>query len=316
MLSVTRVESAAGAALGYLDRRQAAAGDWHDYQLPVGASDAWVTAYTGFACQDAGRFLGAGSSRKAEAMAVRSAAWLRSHRAYPAGWGFNANTGPDCDSTAWALRLFRALGQVDGDTGDVEFLLQHWIPGAGFSTFTGPGAWGNAHMDVTPVAHLALPMGQQRDIEAQVRSCVWAGRTTMGDWPSYWWRRNHYATAMNADLLSQWGQSDGLALLQIDGGELRRLESTLDLACALLTASFCGGDGQIVEALVDDLLRRQKADGGWLGSDDLRVTDPECAAPWLYASGRRYADHNGLISTATALRALGISLRRGRQGGR
>src|SRR5262245_63507547 len=121
-------DSLAGAAT-YLSARQKPDGRWEDFDLPVGRSDAWVTAYAGRSLLRAGR---ATADPRAVECAERAARWLGSARAYERGWGYNAATGPDADSTAHAILLLRDAG-LAVDPADERWLLGHWVPDAGFA---------------------------------------------------------------------------------------------------------------------------------------------------------------------------------------
>src|SRR6185503_10172256 len=92
---------------------------------------------------------------EAQEGATHAGAWLTSVRPYTAGWGFNAATGPDADSTAYALCLLREVGQAAAPA-DEAWLQDRWLPGRGFATYDRLDNWGLAHPDVTPIAFRAL----------------------------------------------------------------------------------------------------------------------------------------------------------------
>jgi hypothetical protein len=300
-MTQARRDRAAVAAVGYLVDRQDASGCWRDYRLPVGVSDEWVTALVGFACAEAAPALHGSRSGDASNAAWRALEWLVGSRAYDAGWGFNGSTGPDADSTAWAMRLHDALGQ-SVRTADVDFLLGHWHARRGFATFRRADAWGAAHPDVTPVAALALPVELRARLQPDLLAAVAASRSADGTWPSYWWRSRHYATAANGELLASWGLAP-LCSLIVDTTS-GALHSHLDAACALMTAEVTDACDAATEALASGLMAAQRPDGSWDGSDDLRVTDPRCHNPWETPAGQRYRDIDAFVTTATSLRAL------------
>ena len=300
-----QLEVAVAGALRFLAGRQESNGSWQDYRLPVGASGEWVTAFVGFACATASRHVHGSEAASGIASACRALDWLITCRAYDAGWGFNASTGPDADSTAWAMRLHHELDEPLR-AADIDFLCSHWHAGRGFSTFRRTDAWGQPHPDVTPVAALALPVDIREPRPADILHAVFASRSPDGTWPSYWWRSSHYSTAANGELLASRGLGHLCGFAVDDGpGALR---SHFDTACALMAGCFTLVDDSIVDVLSNGLVGAQKSDGSWEGSDDLRVTDPLCRAPWLAPAGRRYRDIHALITTATSLRALTLRL--------
>lgn len=291
-------------AIRYLVAHQEPCGRWVDYRLPVGSSDEWMTGFVGFACVDAASRLPRAIASAALDASARAADWLTRHRAYEYGWGFNGVTGPDADSTAWALRLHAALRLVIRD-GDVAFLLSHWIDGAGFATYRRPDAWGNPHPDVTPIAALALPPELRGRLRPAIIDVIMRSRRADGSWPSYWWRGCHYSTASNAELLARWEVAAGVPI-RPDLVAIPTPYSSLDVACALSTACFFREAPQVRAQLADALQARQRDDGSWLGGEDLRVTDPGCHRPWLESAGRLYRDVNGLLTTAASLRAVAL----------
>lgn len=287
------------AALERLAQCQLPDGRWIDYRLPVGASDQWVTGLVGYACADSARRLGLPQSHRAFGAAEHAGRWLATDRNYACGWGFNGVTGPDADSTAWALRLHAAT-DLPIRAEDVAFLRAHWIRGAGFATYRRDDGWGDAHPDVTPAVTLALPIDEREEMRSEVLAAVRGARSADGTWPSYWWRTAHYSTAANAEVLRDL-RAAGEMTAPI---AIHPFATCLDIACALLTACFAAQDAALRAALAAALMAFQDHDGGWPGGEDLRVTDPACRRPWEAPAGRLYRDGNGLVTTAVCVRAL------------
>ena len=293
-----RSRDSCASALEYLVRCQQPDGHWIEYRLPVGSSDQWVTGFVGFACADSARRLRLPESHQAYGAVERAARSLAANRTYACGWGFNGTTGPDADSTAWALRLHAALN-LPIRSDDIEFLRSHWIEGEGFATYRRDDAWGDAHPDVTPAVMLALPAAAREELRRDVLAAVRSSRSSDGTWPSYWWRTAHYSTAANAELLHELCADDGAESIS-----LHPFISCFDVACALLTACFTRTDAPLRAALAAGLLALQQEDGSWAGGEDLRVTDPACRRPWEEPAGRLYRDGKGLMTTAACARAL------------
>jgi len=296
--------AAADDAVRYLCRLQDAAGRWTDYRLPVGASDEWVTAYVGLALAQVGR-RGSPAAPAALAAARRGAGWLATARAYPAGWGFNATTGPDADSTAMALGLAAELG-LPPRPEDQAFLRLHWRPEGGLATFLTDTAWGRAHWDVTPWGYLGLSAGDQEALRPSFLAALNTNRMADGMWRAYWWRRPYYSTFLTLEALARLGlpepapEPDG----EIAGRTPLEIDNAFDLACLLGVERFRGAGGERLGALRRALLDWQQDDGRWPGHPNLRVTEETCEAPWEAPAGECYADEAGTITTATALRVL------------
>ena len=283
----------------YLLGCQAQDGHWEDYQLPTGASDAWITAYVGLALLKVDE---PGVAYAARAAAGQAARWLSLHRPYPAGWGYNGITGPDTDSTALGLRLLKGAGQPT-HPGDEDWLRARWQPGGGFATYPGPEAWGVAHVDVTPDAYLALGATERKELRVKLIAYILHRRLPDGTWPAYWWRSNLYSTRACLELLVELDAND--VLVRIDDGETIAIKSEFEMALALEIAVLSAGPHGVALELAKELTRRQFQNGGWRGGDNLRVTDPKCYAPWELPEGKLYRDDRGLLTTATAVRALG-----------
>jgi hypothetical protein len=217
--------------------------------------------------------------------------------------------GSDADSTAWALRLFSSLGEPVDDC-DAEFLLAKHRPEGGFATFDGPENWGRSHSDVTPAVFLALPRAVSDPLKANVIRYTERMRAPDGSWPSYWWRTCHYATLLNSELYHTLGLMDGYTLPVISSDEPQRVHTEFDLACVTGVAAIRSGNNRLIGELVRELVRRQRLGGSWPGGANLRVTNPGCAEPWVSPLGQLYIDGAGLLTTATAIRALVFALPR------
>jgi hypothetical protein len=295
------IPAALVAGVRYLTSAQEADGRWVDYRLPVGSSDGWVTAYTVVALAAAARLIPNADPRAA---ALRGAGWLSEARDYEAGWGFNATTGADADSTAWALRALRVAG-IPAERRDVDFLLAHWTPSGGVATYhSGPGHWGDAHPDVTPVALLALPPGAAAAVTEATTEYLAAARRSDGAWPAYWWRTAHYSTLRNVELRARLGRFAGDEGPVVEDEEPHRVRTAFELACVVETAALVGA-GDVALALALELISMQLEDGRWPASEVLRVTDHEWGERSSTAPrGRTYADDRGILTTATAVGAL------------
>lgn len=275
-------------------RTRRADGSWSDYALPVGASDQWVTAYAGHALAIAGRSLA-----DARTAAHEAAEWLQQNRTCEAGWGFNGITGPDADSTAFALALRRELG-LPVEEHDLRFLLA-CRTGGGYATYPREDAWGVAHADVTPLAFRVMPDEVRSKTANELIAFLRASRLTSGAWPSYWWRSDAYSSWAVGALLAELGRT----------GEFERPPiapdpaSAFDLACAAGVAC-AWGDVSAAHSFIDRLAALEMRGGGFEGEAQLRVVDRDDLAPWHHARSHFYRDQGGTIVNATVLRALSL----------
>ncbi|MDY7574361.1 hypothetical protein [Actimicrobium sp. CCI2.3] len=293
------LHSALRAAVAYLTSHQADDGHWQDYRLPVGRSDAWVTGYVGVALAQSDH--SATVRRSTDA----AANWLEKQRPYPQGWGYNRSTGPDADSSAFALTLLRLAGKTPL-ASDVTWLREHWHGDGGFATYARDDAWGVPHNDVTPAVFLALPPVDQMAYHDDVLEVLARERNKDGTWPSYWWRTCHYATWWSLRLLRALGMPPEGRPPVVGASEQHAIHGAFDLALVTGIASLQHAQPELISALAGKLITLQRADGAWAGGANLRVTDPCCYQPWSGgpACGRLYADENHLVTTATALQVL------------
>jgi hypothetical protein len=295
---------AARDAVHALAALQEASGRISDYDdLPVGASDQWVTAFVGLALAQAEQVLGDGV---AHAAAERAADWLTRERTYEAGWGYNAITGPDADSTAMTLALLRALGRPIAP-GDQCYMSESWRAEEGIATFLRHDAWGVAHWDVTPWGYLGLSAEEQSRLRGEFLKALEVNRLPNGMWRAYWWRTPLYSTFVTLEVL----QALGLAEpdLPIEYGPLQ-IDNAFDLSCLIGIEQFRGVSNARVGDHLRAMLEWQDRDGRWPGHANLRVTEQSCYEPWNEPeSGDYYKDDAGTITTAMALRVLSHRLR-------
>jgi hypothetical protein len=291
--------SARCAAVTYLLSHQADDGHWQDYRLPAGRSDAWITGYVGVALAESDH------SEAARRSIGAAAGWLEQQRPYPQGWGYNRRTGPDADSSAFALTLLRLAGKTPLPS-DLDWLRQRWHGDGGFATYARDDAWGAPHNDVTPAAFLALANTDQMALRDDVLEVLARQRNKDGTWPSYWWRTCHYATWWSLRLSRALGMPPEHRVPVVDTREQHAIHGAFDLALVTGIASLQQVSPDLVAALAGKLMALQRPDGAWTGSRNLRVTDPDCYQPWSGGQmvGRLYADEDHLITTATALRVL------------
>ena len=281
------IYAATSRGVNALVERQGQDGFWRDFNLPVGTSDEWVTAYVALALAEWAE------GRSAAERALRG---LILGRTRSAGFGFNSTVDADTDSTACVVLLSAALEQRP-DPADITFLQDHARPDGGYATFHGPLGWGNSHACVTPVVALAL-LNVSVDLPSALVEYATGKRASDGTWNSYWWSGPFYATAAWLRLLeaAPWLCCAG----PVQNTDLP-IRSAMDLAFAVEIAARWKLDAR--DELCQALLEHQEKSGLWAPSRCLRVTDESCLSEhggW----GEVFVDQDGLMTTATALRAL------------
>jgi hypothetical protein len=300
-------------AIAWLLEARADGGWWRDFALAPGPSDEWVTAYTGAA-------LAGAASARARAAARDGWRLLRGSHVRAGGWGYNAWTPCDADSTAWALHLADRLGVGEGDRAarGHAFLARHLGADGGVATyaeeapirgFTGIGpersfaGWCGSHTCVT--AAVAISPRYRDRLVGFLR----AAQRPDGSWPSYWWCDDAYATALAARALRAKRDAG-------DRGRLRRavewaraqIDAERDSAFATAWRLDVAGD----MAAVARLLEGQRPDGSWPPSARLRlpypdVVDPELQSDWVSGGrieGAIVLDEQAVFTTATVVAAL------------
>jgi len=279
-----------------LAERQAVDGMWRDYWLKPGSSEDWVSACCGLALARAPRSQSTLHSLTAAGRALYSA-----RRA--GGWGFNRDTVPDADSSAWVLRFLSIFG-IECLKRDAA-CLQVYVDGDGHAhTFHSPetaGRWGHAHADVTPVVGMALlATGADSGLIARVRNAVLGSQTQEGCWLSFWWSTNSYATARSLEFLAMTG---GIPLRVSES--VRRWFASLDQAHNSFEAAqrlvISEAFGEAGDAWKNRLLDLEDGRGYWPSSSVLLVPDKETSQS---ESGVTHADEECLLSTAMSLMAL------------
>lgn len=315
------------ASVDFLLRARAEAGSegegwWRDFDLHVGASDEWISAYTASALAASGDAGGRTAAEETwESLASRAAG-------RDPGFGYNGKTTRDADSTAWACHLAQTLGaQGSTQTQALAFLEGCQQADGGVATYGSaeavrkairiPGempvnGWASSHVCVTAAA------GRVLSGAAKERACRFlrGKQSPDGRWQGYWWLDDEYATAFGIGCLAESEDEKdraaagrGVAWLERSGGESA-------FALALRILGTCFGEARIPEGLITELLARQKEDGSWPASARLRIPFPYEMQPgqfgaWNHASkgfGGARLDERRIFTTATAIWALSRAL--------
>lgn len=273
-------------ALVFLAARQDASGFWSDWELPLGASRLWTTAYCGWRlaqCASAPR-----------SMLERAAEWLQANELQGGGWGYAECTGADADSTALGILFLRAMGR-SAPTATVHRLLSFRRDDGGFATYgfdQAFGSWTASQVEVTATAALALrAIGTAADLVDRAGDFVRSRRRADGLWDSYWWTSPCYATEFAVRLLGDRARQDScLAMRHIHPSSC--FEGALR---ALVVGEGC-----------NELRSAQNPDGSWPSARVLRLTHRDLYDPEKVSdAGPCFADPRRVFTTATLVNALG-----------
>jgi hypothetical protein len=292
--------SAAAGAVSWLRRRQQPAGAWNDFAVAIGSSDAWVTAYAGFALAEAASVpqLPPHVRRTAAAGADAAAGWLLANPHRDGAWGYNARACPDADSTAWATRLLAARKRAIFPKA--LSLLSSTAANAGITSFqSSKGRWAEPTPDVTAVVLLAqLDAGvidQERLVEQWLR-LVAPAASARDTWKSLWWLGEAYPTAVAVEAWAAGGRPDPRPMPVWADKSSTAFEQSLSLT---IEAHTLGSAADKTGIRGSELLAARLPDGGWAGDAQLRI--PSQRRGEIYAAS---VDGRGVFTTSTALRGL------------
>ena len=284
--------------------RQAKDGHWIDYRLPVGESDAWVTAYVLFRLADVPDELKSSELRRVIDNALN---WLTGAQCHGGGWGYSRQIEADADSTSLALLALHRHGRALPEDA-VKFLLGCMKSDGMFSTYpkgSGHGVgWESAHLEITLTAWAALkgcvPSEKWNQSVTFIEKAISRGH---GPKP-YWWVTPLYCDATATSL----NELNGKTARSIDNEnqiQTRVAINSFEIALSLLSSAAINKSSESNQALVARLMERQQEDGSWPSSAWLRLVNPNCLQPsTTIDSGSLFVDQHAIFTTATALSAL------------
>jgi hypothetical protein len=275
-------------------------GHWTDFSLPVGRSDAWVTAYV------LARLGELDPARRSgfEAEIEGSVDWLAAARSAGGGWGYNDMAGEDADSTAWAILALRRHGRpVPVDA--LRTIERCCAPDGMVATYhagssLGAG-WTSPAPDVSAVALQALGTPPHLVLAGLLARWIQPD----GLLPAYWWASPLHTLAAVLD----WTSGAGLPVdVQTAAGKrLGQWTAESDFESSLLLRCLCHLRMDGARQTARDLLAHQWLDGSWSGSAVLRLTRPDVLTPWeTIDAGPLFADQERIFTTATAVSALAL----------
>ena len=302
----------------FLISKQHGDGKWSDFELEVGRSTAWTTAYVATTLSHI---------PTASSSIEKACKWLLKN--FRNGWGFNESVPIDCDSTAWGIMALRGAGQESPIPSDQ--LLSEFRDETGlFCTFSGRApedSWGKVHLDVTAVAVRALlrtPTTDNTLIIESVSRIIELGENS--HWHSYWWSDQMYGIAHSLETLNEFviwlnnrkielGTNCSLKariakLQSFYGTQILENSTFTDALSGSLLIKACGNsvnENKFLRRLTDLLLDLQEPDGRWRAAPNLRVTYPNISEPWKHKEpGPLFADVEDIFTTASVIDALKI----------
>lgn len=334
------INTAVGKAIDFLVTSCGKEGCWHDFPSMLSGSDEWVTAYVGTVLARSGD-----QGRQAAQTAWKNFSFRHAFE-QDAGWGYRPGSPVDGDSTTWGLKFACNLGLWDKPRALLAraFLQKHLTPEGGITSFIreyqvrqwrklthddSVEGWCSTHTCVTAAA-ATLP-GFNRILTPFLQSAQRAN----GEWKSYWWTDDAYATAFAAEALKitdnetsskplrralLWVMSR-LANNAYIATETFPEGSPFVTALSLKTLAYGNSDEShqtIIHSVAEWLLNKQRDDGSWQPSAWLQTPPPAMVSPvytdrWIKEKGADWGtitlDEAALFTTATVLDTFLILLK-------
>jgi len=302
----------------FLQGTQSEYGHWEDYALAAGHSTEWVTGYIGVMLADV-------------SLETAQQAWEFLASVEQNGWGYNALTPRDADSTAWGLALGHKLGMIDSAAyqSASQALQAHYTEKGGLTTYAEErpirrfinakwydsmtGWCGLDHVCVTVAAAAISP-----DIVPNVSDYLKPKQTSDGSWIGYWWSDRAYTTALAAEALSNDPSANeqvekalawGANRIEVEGSAISPFDMAWLLRLLLLSPEPYK---QAITKLIDFLSSSQRDDGSWAASAQMRIPLPRDHNPEIYQAwildgrheGCTARDVNRIFTTATLLNVM------------
>jgi len=272
---------------------------WTDFDLPVGGSDTWVTAYVlARLAEIPSNYL----SYSVRQLLEQSLDWLLESRTTGGGWGYNSQVENDADSTAWAVLALRAHGRPVPAPA-LQFLERCRQTDGGIASYPKESSfsrsWKLSTPEVTAVAINGLGMLDSRAALFLSEKWLKSERLHSRPAPALRISSRFYTCAAVLDWdpgMVPWSLLNKLCELMSYYNTESPFEQALLLRClAQLRMPKAW-------SAAASLRRMQEPDGGWPSSALLRPP----SARETEGSGLRYLDCNRVFTTVTAISALSI----------
>ncbi|WP_170137783.1 prenyltransferase/squalene oxidase repeat-containing protein [Chitinophaga dinghuensis] len=317
-LPVSLIAAAIKKGVDFIINNQQQAGWWKDFRLSPGTSDEWVTAYVG--CHLARHEL-------PETYPALKSAWnmLKTRYRTNEGWGYNALTPADADSTIWTW-MFTTTGhfQQEFPTPGQDLLHAYLTTNGGVTTYSESGplgrnqppetfnGWKIPHCCVTAAFALA---GIQPAIDYLLNHQYPAGY-----WYSYWWEGPVYATALavealcNKDALYYKTYIDNAvnwALNNINETLTEPSPNPFNIALLLKILLFSNQPEKyaiLANGMVNQLLQSQTDYGNWMPAAEMRFPNTDDIHHESGENVQVVTDQKMNFTTITVLDALRLYL--------
>lgn len=269
--------------VAYLIKNQLPSGWWKDFRLSPGNSDEWVTAYVGYHLSQLN------IPQTNEAL---NRAWKILSTRYRGneGWGYNALTPADADSTIWTWLFFHSRKFDDTFPNPGFAMIDRYMSAdGGVVTYSLKGPLGKKNQDSlnTSVNYWQIPH------YCVTAACAIAGRhdainflleqqNLEGFWYSYWWVGSEYVTALSTEALAKvdstkyshaigksvhWAYKNALL-------ELKNPMPNMFNMALLLRITMCSTPSpqqrELQKELVKRILKAQQPTGSWGSYAELR----------------------------------------------
>ncbi|WP_017258237.1 prenyltransferase/squalene oxidase repeat-containing protein [Pedobacter arcticus] len=188
--------------IDFLLSNQTQAGWWKDFHLEPGTSDEWVTAYVAY-------YLSNLKTQKTQKSLEKAWDILKTRYRMNEGWGYNALTRGDADSTTWVLHFTNSENLIGNlDICFLSIVEKHISEDGGIVTYAKRrslekealvatsvlfNGWQIPHNCVTAAYALT---GKQHAIDYLINQ-----QDKDGFWYGYWWDGYEYATGLATEAL-------------------------------------------------------------------------------------------------------------------
>lgn len=281
-------------------------GMWYNFLTRHhGESADWVSSYVGL------NLLKSGIDQD---LLTKTAKSVLERQRENGGFSYNHKIVPDADSTAFAIRFLSHFGYQKELDDARAFLAKHQHEG-GFRTYQEQAIRNYARIPLemsvagwctpTPDVTASVLLTGMQDKSAE--QFLLKSQQEDGQWHSYWWTSDVYATSHSLEALSRLGYKDEVT----KGQEWLAQEANvpdIPFYLALSIQSLLENEEayEIVKTRAEKLLLSQRNDGSWNTMPTLQFPLPSNTNP--HTSPGRWRpdarDQNRIFTTSACIRAL------------
>jgi len=298
------LSEAVNGGVKFLTDKQFHEGFWHDYDLEIGNSRAWTTAYVAKCLLNFSEY-----DRVSDALDKACRAIMRIKT--PFGWGYNLVTAEDADTTAFCLYVLKYIEK--SDRCNSFSLLSPYIDKDGaVRTFLGSefGSWSTEHTDVAAtVGHALLKYDPRNELAGLIAERIYHQLKCSGGIKAFWWESSFYLWAHVLEFYYNWNpkhkftQEAACEFLSFNHEPQLPFEKGLYLKAKYYAETIlnCRLQKNVdEEILLQSLFADQNRDGSWPSSALMKIP-----LQLSVGSGVEIAyDLNRLLTTATILESL------------